>query len=159
MGNNDNVLTVRLNEDVIRKLDLLLNDEINKADRMGVKPGGRKEIVEEAIKTLYFKTINSKQDADVVERINELITDQVGAAMSTIIQDIEEILFLCIKNDLGNRVFYRSPSVLPAPSSKEQAIEVIVNEKSKWDLALEEYMMNRWAREKVHTHESQEDKK
>ena len=70
---------------------------------------------------------------------------------------MDELLFLSIKNDLGNRVFYRSPSVLPAPDSKAQAIDVIINETSMWDLALEEYMTKKWAREIVHHHEAQED--
>ena len=70
---------------------------------------------------------------------------------------MDELLFLSIKNDLGNRAFYRSPSVLPAPKSKEQAIEVIIEETSMWDLALEEYMNYKWSRKKVHHHEVQED--
>ncbi len=68
---------------------------------------------------------------------------------------MDELLFLSIKNDLGNRVFYRSPSVLPAPDSKAQAIGVIINEESMWDLALEEYLMNRCTRGTVHHHEGQ----
>ena len=70
-------------------------------------------------------------------------------------EEMDELLFLSIKNDLGNRVFYRSPSVLSAPDSKAQAIEVIINEESMWDLALEEYMNHKWSIEKVHHHEMQ----
>ena len=93
----------------------------------------------------------------MVERIDNLIADHVGVAMNRIINDIEEILFLAIKNDLGNRVFYRSPSVLPAPESRQEAIEVITEEESRWDMALEEYMYRKWKNEEVHVHEVQED--
>ena len=92
-----------------------------------------------------------------MERIDELIADHIGAAMTTIINDIEEILFLAIKNDLGNKVFYRSPSVLPAPESRQEAIDVITEEESRWDMALEEYMHSKWMSEDVHTHVITED--
>ena len=144
MGNNENVLTVRLSEDVIGKLDVLLKDEIEKADRMGVKPAGRKEIVEEAIKSLYFKRINSKQDADVVERVAEMVHDEVGVSMNNLHRKIDEILFLTIKNDYGNKLLYRSPSVLPVPRNTAEVMYTIENEKSKWDLALEEFMNREW---------------
>jgi len=157
MNKNQKTTSVRFSSATKSKIQWLMEQDRKTSIRMGVKPVSRTRIIEDAIEHYYFKKINDTQDADVVERINELIADQVGAAMSKILQDIEEILFLCIKNDLGNRVFYRSPSVLPAPSSKEQAIEVIINEKSKWDLALEEYMMNKWTREIVHHHEAQDD--
>ena len=129
--------SVRFSSATKSKIQWLMEQDRKTSVRMGVKPGNRTKIIEDAIEHYYFKKINDTQGADVVERINELIADQVGAAMSTILKDIEEILFLCIKNDLGNRVFYRSPSVLPAPNSRAQAIDVIINETSMWDLAQE----------------------
>ncbi len=152
MANSEKVIGFRFDEDILKKLDYLIMVDEKQAKRMGVASRSRKEIIEEAVKNYYFKKINETQDADVVERINELIADHVGAAMNRVINDIEEILFLAIKNDLGNKVFYRSPSVLPSPESRQEAIDVITEEESRWDMALEEYMHSKWISEDVHTH-------
>lgn len=157
MGKENTVMSFRFEEHILEKIDYLVEKENEKLRRFSLKPVTKKHVMEEIIKDYYYRQINNSRDADVVDRINELIIGQVKVAMGGIINDIEEILFLCIKNDLGNRVFYRSPSVLPAPDSKETAIEVITEETSKWDLALEEYMYRKWKNEKVHVHEVQED--
>lgn len=157
MSKENTVISFRFDESISEKLDFLVEKENEKLRGFNLKPITRKQVMEQIIKEQYCRYINNSRDADVVDRINELIIDQVKAAMGGIIDNIEEILFLCIKNDLGNRVFYRSPSVLPAPDSKETAIEVITEETSRWDLALEEYMYRKWKNEKVHVHEVQED--
>ncbi len=144
MPNNENVLTVRLNEEILNKLNVLLKDEKENAERTGAKPKGKKEIVEDAIRDLYFKKINETMDADVVERIGGIIDDQVKTSMINFKKELDEILYLVTKNDLGNRVLYRSPSVLPAPKDIAQAIRVIVNENSKWDQALDQYLTKEW---------------
>ena len=54
--------------------------------------------------------------------------------------------------DYGNKIFYRSPSVLPSPKDRAEAISIIVNEPSRWDDALEEYMKKKWMSEKEHVH-------
>lgn len=157
MKRSEKTTSIRFNPDIDSKLAWLKEEEEIVSKRMGVKPRNRTQIIEEAVKLYYFKKIDETQDADVVERINELIADHVGAAMNGIINDIEEILFLAIKNDLGNKVFYRSPSVLPAPESRQEAIDVITEEESRWDMALEEYMQSKWKNEEVHTHVITED--
>jgi len=157
MNKYERTTSYRFSKDTYQKLDMIYEDEKRKTDRMNLKAKGRNQIVEEAIRDRYFRMINDSQDADIVERISGLISDQVNAAMNNIQQRIDEILFLTIKNDLGNRVLYRSPSVLPAPKDKNQAMRVIMNETSMWDLALEEYLMDRWAREKVLIHVRQEE--
>ena len=130
MKRSEKTTSIRFNPDIDSKLAWLKEEDEIVSKRMGVKPRNRTQIIEEAVKFYYFKKIDETQDADVVERINELIADHVGAAMNGIINDIEEILFLAIKNDLGNKVFYRSPSVLPAPESRQEAIDVITEEES-----------------------------
>ncbi len=157
MKRSEKTTSIRFNSDIDSKLAWLKEEEESVSKRMGVRPRNRTQIIEEAVKLYYFKKINETQDADVVERINELIADHIGAAMNRIINDIEEILFLAIKNDLGNKVFYRSPSVLPAPESRQEAIDVITEEESRWDMALEEYMHSKWKSEDVHTHVITED--
>ena len=157
MNKNEKTTSIRFSPDIDSKIAWLKDEESKVSKQMGVKPKNRTQIIEDAIKFYYYKRINDTQDADVVERIGGLVSDQVDAAMSYIRESIDEILFLSIKNDLGNRVLYRSPSVLPAPKDKEQAMRVIMNETSMWDLALEEYLMDRWAREKVLIHVRQEE--
>ncbi len=157
MKRSEKTTSIRFNPDINYKLDWLRKEDERISKRTGVNPSNRTQIIEEAVKLYYFKKINETQDPDVVERINELITDQVKAAMNVVLKDIEEILFLAIKNDLGNKVFYRSPSVLPAPESRQEAIDVITEEESRWDMALEEYMHIKWKSEDVHTHVITED--
>jgi methionyl-tRNA synthetase len=157
MKRSEKTTSIRFNSDIDSKLAWLKEEEESVSKRMGVRPRNRTQIIEEAVKLYYFKKINETQDADVVERVNELIADHIGAAMNRIINDIEEILFLAIKNDLGNKVFYRSPSVLPAPESRQEAIDVITEEESRWDMALEEYMHSKWKSEDVHMHVITED--
>lgn len=144
MANSEKVIGFRFDEDILKKLDWLLREDEKECERMGVKPQTRKEIIEEAIKELYFKRINSKQDADVVERIAEMVHDEVGVSMNNLHRKIDEILFLTIKNDYGNKLLYRSPSVLPVPENTAEVNYTIENEKSKWDLALEEFMNREW---------------
>ncbi len=157
MKRSEKTTSIRFNPDIDSKLSWLKEEEESVSKRMGVKPRNRTQIIEEAVKHYYYRKINETRDPDVVERIDELIADHIGAAMTTIINDIEEILFLAIKNDLGNKVFYRSPSVLPAPESRQEAIDVITEEESRWDMALEEYMHSKWMSEVVHTHVITED--
>ncbi|MBQ2657562.1 MAG: hypothetical protein IJF87_03205 [Erysipelotrichaceae bacterium] len=157
MNKYERTTSYRFSKDTYQKLDMIYEDEKRKTDRMKLKAKGRNQIVEEAIRDRYFKMVNDSQDADIVERISGLVTDQVNAAMGVIQQRIDELLFLAIKNDLGNRVLYRSPSVLPAPKDKEQAMRVIMNETSMWDLALEDYLMDQWARKKILIHVRQEE--
>ena len=152
MAKNNNVLTVRLSEDVLSKMEELMELEKTEASRIGIISSSRKEIVELAIRDLYYKRINQSQDSDVVDRINGIIDDQVRAVLNSFQNKIDEILFLSIKNDLGNKVLYRSPSVLPPPASIDQAMDILLNEESGWNNALEEIGNLRWKKEKEHRH-------
>ncbi len=144
MTNNGNVLTVRVSESSISKLDALMEMKNKELERFDMKPIGRKEIVEDAIKELYYKTINKTRDPDIWERIHGMVHDEVDSSMNNFHRKINRILFLAIKNDYGNKIFYRSPSVLPSPKDRQEAIDIIVNEPSRWNDALEEYMNRNW---------------
>ena len=152
MAKNDNVLTIRLSEDVIAKFEALIEDEVSSAKRMNVKPKGKKELIEDAIRELYYKKINKTQDADVVDRINVLVKDSVNNSINTINKKIDELLFISKKIELGNKVLYRSPSVLPPPKDIDQAIRILVNEDSGWNDALDEYMLNAWRSNQIKNH-------
>ena len=152
MANNENVLTVRLSESILLKLENLVDVRNRELERIGMKKIGKKEIVEEAIKEMYFKMINRTRDPDVVERVQAMVHDEVESSLGNLHRKTDEILFLSIKNDYGNKIFYRSPSVLPSPKDRAEAISIIVNEPSRWDDALEEYMKKKWMSEKEHVH-------
>ena len=99
-------------------------------------------LVEEAIKELYFKMINTTQDGDVVDRVNRLVNDQENVKIENLQRKVDRILYLAVKNDFGNKLVYRSPSIIPPPPDMDDAIEIIVDEESGWDNALEEYLMS-----------------
>ncbi|MBR0418182.1 MAG: hypothetical protein IJI66_03335 [Erysipelotrichaceae bacterium] len=140
MSNNNNVITVRLDGDCLTKLDKLLEFEKVEARRIKKPEGRKKDIIEEAIRDLYYKKINKTHDADVVGRISQTVDDKVNASMNNLHGKIDQILYLVNKLDLGTKVLYRSPSVMPAPKDVEQAIRIITNEESKWYNAVEEIM-------------------
>ena len=52
---------------------------------------------------------------------------------------------------------YCNDYVVRWEKDKAQALRVILNETSMWDLALEEYMYRKWNHESTHSHDSQED--
>ena len=149
MANSDKVLGFRFDEDILNKLQFLMEEDEKEAERMGVKPKTRKDFFEEGIRLLYFRKVSDSQDTDVVGRLDEMINDSVNTAVGNLSKRIDRILFLAMKNDLGNKVLYRSPSVLPAPDDVTQAVRIIVNEDSRWNTALETYMKDRWTREFV----------
>jgi plasmid maintenance system killer protein len=154
---NTKVYSFRFSNSTLDEIDYLLEDEKKIAWDDRRKAKNRLEIVEDAINEKYLRRVNQIQGAELKEQIGKIISEKVNKEMKEIKEEMDELLFLSIKNDLGNRVFYRSPSVLPAPDSKAQAIDVIINEESMWDLALEEYMKYKWSKEKVHHHEIQKD--
>ena len=155
--NNSNVLTVRLDGDCLTKLDKLLQFEKAEAKRIRKPEGGKKEIIEEAIRELYYKKINKTQDADVVGRISMTIDDKVNASVKILNDKIDDIRSLIHKLDLGTKVLYRSPSVLPPPKNSKQAINIIINEESGWYNAIEEYMMTQIPRKEDEQKEKEKD--
>ena len=144
MANSEKVLGFRFDEDVLQKLDYLMRENAKEASRLGVKAKTRKDFFEDGIRELYMKEMKKGQDADVVDRISEFVNEEVESSIINLQKKIDEILFLTVKNDYGNRVLYRSPSILPPPKSVEQAIRIIVNEESGWDKALESYLRKEW---------------
>ena len=142
MNNYDKISSFRFSESVYQKLDDLMDYYAKEAKRIGGKPKNKTEIVEEAIKELYFKMINRTKDGDVVDRVNRLVNDQVNVGIGNLQRKVDRILYLTVKNDLGNKLVYRSPSIIPPPPDMDDAIEIIVDEESGWDNALEEYLMS-----------------
>ena len=142
MSNYDKISSFRFSESVYQKLNDLMDYYAEDAKRIGGKPKNKTEIVEEAIKELYFKMINTTQDGDVVDRVNSLVNDQVTVKIENLLKKVDRILYLAVKNDFGNKLVYRSPSIIPPPPDMDDAIEIIVDEESGWDNALEEYLMS-----------------
>lgn len=154
MKQYERTTSYRFSEEVYKKLDMLYEFEKRNAERLKIKPKNRNQIVEEAIENLYFKMINDTQDADVVKRISSMIDDKVSSSMNNLKKTIDEIWFYSKKHDLGNKLLFRSPGILPPPPSISDAINIIVNEESGWNNALEEYMYetnNKEKFERYHT--------
>ena len=154
MKKYERTTSYRFSEEIYQKLDMLYEFEKKNADRLKLKPKNRNQIVEEAIENLYFKMINDTQDADVVKRISSMIDDKVNSSMNNLKKTIDEIWFYTKKHDLGNKLLFRSPGILPPPPSITDAINIIVNEESGWNNALEEYMYeinNKEKFERYHT--------
>lgn len=141
MNKREKITSVRFSPDIDAKISWLLQNDKNDSKRIGKKPANRTQIIEEAISEYYYRKINKTVDADVVGRISMTVDDRVNASMNNLQSKIDQILYLVNKLDLGTKVLYRSPSVLPPPKSIEQAINIIVNERSGWYSAIEEHMM------------------
>ena len=142
MNKNEKTTSIRFSPDIDSKISWLLENDRTNSKRTGMKPSNRTQIIEEAISQYYYSRINETKDADVVGRISQTIDDKVNASMNNLHGKIDQILYLVNKLDLGTKVLYRSPSVMPAPKDVDQAIRIISNEESKWYNAIEEIMMS-----------------
>ena len=151
------VMSFRFEDHVLSKINYLMEEDKKKMEKLGIKPRSRKELIEGIIENHYLHEITRSRDPDVVKRIENMVDETVSIRFKGIEDKIDELLFLAIKSDLGKRVFYRSPSVLPAPKSKRQALNIILNETSMWDLALEEYMRDKVAGNKTLVQQRQEE--
>lgn len=152
MANSEKVLGFRFDEDVLDKLNYLMEDNLKESERMNVEPKTKKDFFEDGIRELYFKKINKTQDADVVDRIGGIVEDKVSTSMSSIQRKIDELLFISKKMELGNKLIYRSPGIIPPPTNIKDCIEVIVDERSGWNDALDEYMLSAWRSNKIKNH-------
>ena len=142
MDKYERTTSFRVPEDISSKLDILYEYYSTEAKRIGGKEKTKTEIMQEAVNELYYKMINKTQDADTVDRISRTVDDKINASMNSLCNKIDEILFLCIKNDLGNKLLYRCPDFIKCPSDREKALDMITEEETEWDEALEEAMMN-----------------
>ena len=152
MANSEKVIGFRFDEDILEKLDYLMEDNLKESERMNVTPKSKKEFFEDGIRELYFKKINQSRDADVSGRINDLIDDKVNVSIKNLNRKIDELLFISKKMELGNKLLYRSPNIIPPPTNIKDCIEVIVDERSGWNDALDEYMLNAWRSNKIKNH-------
>ena len=141
MDKYERTTSFRFPEDIYSKLDILYEYYSSEAKRIGGREKTKTEIMQEAVNELYYKMINKTQDADTVDRINRTIDDKVNTSLNSLRSKIDEILFLCIKNDLGNKLLYRCPDFIKCPSDREKALDMITEEEAEWDNALEEAMM------------------
>ena len=141
MNKNEKTTSIRFSPDIDTKISWLLDFDRENAKRTGIKPSNRTQIIEDAVAEYYYRKINKIQDADVAGRISMTVDDRVNASMNSLHSKIDEILFLCIKNDLGNKLLYRCPDFIKCPSDREKALDMITEEETDWDNALEEAMM------------------
>ena len=154
MAKYEKVISFRLEKNIVDMIDWLINnksEELKRSDGELIKLN-RTDIVEMAIRNLYYISVGNSRDADVVERINIFVKDSVNYSMNAINRKIDELLFISKKIELGNKVLYRSPSVLPPPKDIDQAIRILVNEDSGWNDALDEYMLNAWRSNQIKNH-------
>ena len=140
MNKNEKTTSIRFSPDIDSKISWILENDREQSKRTGMKPSNRTQIIEEAISQYYYSRINETRDADVVGRIAHTVDDKVNASMNNLHGKIDQILYLVNKLDLGTKVLYRSPSVMPAPKDVGQAIRILTNEESKWYNAIEEIM-------------------
>ena len=154
MAKYEKVISFRLEKNIVDMIDWLINhksEELKRSDGETVKLS-RTDIVEMAIRNLYYISVGNSRDADVVERLNIFVKDSVNHSMNALNSRIDELTFIVKKIELGNKVLYRSPSVLPPPNDIDQAIRILVNERSGWNDALDEYMLNAWRSNKIKNH-------
>ena len=138
-------MSFRFSDHILDKIDYLIRENEMEMKKLGLKPKTRKQIIEECIQDCYLRKINNDRDPDTMDRISIMVNDAADVRFNRMKRVLDEILFLVIKHDLGNKLIYRSKSVLPACPETKDAISVI-KEESGWDTALQEYMSQRWGR-------------
>jgi len=150
------VMSFRFGDHVLEKIDYLMEEDKKKLEKMGIKPKTRKELVEGIIEDYYLRYITKSRDPDVVNRIASMVDDVTETRFKGIEDKIDELLFLAVKNDIGNKVLYRSPSVLPAPHNKKEAIDIF-KESSRWNDALDEYLVELMKRKPISSYLTEDD--
>ena len=151
MSKYDKVMSFRMSRDIIEKLDFIVKYEQERPrgfDEPLVKIN-RAEMVERAIKHYYLDIVKSSSDEDAEERINEIADKTINNKLFSFERKLDHLLFLSIKNDLGNKLIYRSPGIIPPPTNIKDCIEVIVEERSGWNDALDELLNEEWKKQKL----------
>ena len=140
------VMSFRFEDHILNKVDWLVDKENEKLKGLGIKPKTRKQVIEEIIEKHYFDIINESRDPDVVGRISNMVKDQADIHYDALRKRLDEILFLAIKNDLGNKVLYSNSDLMPQTVNEQRAYELINRKDSFWDEALNSYMAERKGR-------------
>ena len=140
------VMSFRFEDHILNKVDWLVDKENEKLKGLGIKPKTRKQIIEEIIEKYYFDIINESRDPDVVNRISNMVKDQADIHYDALRKRLDEILFLAIKNDLGNKVLYNNSDLMPQTVNEQRAYELINRKDCFWDEALNSYMAERKGR-------------
>lgn len=151
------VMSFRFDDHVLEKIDYLMEEDKKKLAKMGIAPRTRKELIEGIIGDYYLRYITKSRDPDVMKRIEMMVNEATDIRFKDIEEKIDEILYLTIKSDLGKKVLYRSPSVLPAPKDINQAIRILVNEQSTWNNALEKIMEDNYLISKAEDNYDEDD--
>ncbi len=149
---NTKVYSFRFPEDTLNQIDYLLEDDKKIAWNDRRKAKNRLEIVEDAIYEKYIRRVNDIQGKELKDQIGKIVSEKIQESMKGINKQLEELLYIAIKSDLGKKLFYRSPRIIPPPPDINDAIEIIVDEESGWNNALEKYMSTEWKYEKEHRH-------
>lgn len=147
------VMSFRFSDHILNKIDYLEEEDRENAEKLGIKSKTRKQIIEECIQDYYFRKINNDRDPDTMDRISIMVNDAADVRFGMMKRVLDEILFLAIKHDIGNKLFFRSNNILPNCPEKSEAVSIFAEE-SKWDNALQEYMSQRWGRIVADIHHS-----
>lgn len=139
------VMSFRFSDPIIEKIDYLIRENETEMKKLGLKPMTRKQIIEECIQDYYLRKINNDKDPDTMDRISIMVNDAADLRFSKMKRVLDEILFLVIKHDIGNKMFFRSTGILPPCPEKSEAVSLF-GEESRWDNALQEYMNQKWGR-------------
>lgn len=140
------VMSFRFEDHILNKVDWLVDKENEKLKGLGIKPKTRKQVIEEIIEKYYFDIINESRDPDVVNRISNMVKDQADIHYDALRKRLDEILFLVIKNDLGNKVLYDNSDLMPQTVNEQRAYEMINRKDCFWDEVLNSYMAERKGR-------------
>ena len=146
---NTKVYSFRFSENTLNQIDYLLEDDRKIAWNDRRKAKNRLEIVEDAINEKYLRRVNQIQGNELKDQIGNIISKEMEEQLREIKQQMDEVLYFTIKNDYGNKLLYRSPGIIPPPPYMDDAIEIIVDEESGWNNALEEYMYTVWDKKKL----------
>lgn len=139
------VMSFRFSDHILDKIDYLAEEDSEEMKKLGLKPKNRKQIIEECVQDCYLRKINNDRDPDTMDRISIMVNDAADVRFSKMKRVLDEILFLVIKHDIGNKMFFRAKGILPPCPEKSEAVSLF-GEESRWDNALQEYMNQRWGR-------------
>ncbi len=103
---NTKVYSFRFPEDTLNQIDYLLEDDKKIVWNDRRKAKNRLVIVEDAIYEKYIRRVNDIQGKELKDQIGKIVSEKIQESMEGINKQLEELLYIAIKSDLGKKLFY-----------------------------------------------------
>lgn len=130
----------RLSAATLMKLEAIQKWETEMAEIHGYPASSKTDILEKAIKELYNNMINKTQDADVIERIDDVIESKIKAAMKYVLEGLDQIVYSNKRNEIYWNVLSKTKIIPELDELNEERKRSLLEKESKLSTLIDEYI-------------------